>query len=111
MRETIPLLSTLEATMAFKLNLNILADNANNATGRETFNPLLRTGKQHIRRPLLEAHQAAIRKGEYSAARLGILAKTLPLVAKRARTNKDPWTAYWADQVIACIEFHGHKAK
>jgi len=40
---------------------------------------------------------------------LGILAKTMPLVIKRARANGDVWTSYQAEQVLACIEFHGHK--
>ena len=97
--------------MAFKLNLNILADADNNATGRETFNPLLRTGKQHIRRPRLEGYISAIRKGEYSPARLRILQKSLPRTAATARAKGDVWTAYWADSVMACIEVHGHKAK
>ena len=95
--------------MSFKLNINILCDADNTTTGRETFNPLLRNVPNHIRRPLLQAHEAAIRKGEYSWARLGILQKTMPLVIKRARANGDVWTAYQAEQVLACIEFHGHK--
>ena len=97
--------------MSFKLNINILADTDNTTTGREAFNPLLRTTPKHIQRPLLQAHEAAIRKGEYSWARLGILAKTMPLVIKRARANGDVWTAYQAEQVLACIEFHGHKVQ
>jgi hypothetical protein len=40
-----------------------------------------------------------------------MLSKTMPMVVKRARAKGDVWTAYAAEQVIACIEFHGHKAK
>ena len=111
MRETIPFLSTLEATMAFKLNINILTDANETTTGRETFNPLLRNVPGHIRRPLLEAHESAIRKGQYSQERLTMLSKTMPMVVKRARAKGDVWTAYAAEQVLACIEFHGHKSK
>ena len=97
--------------MAFKLNINILTDADNTTTGRETFNPLLRNIPNHIRRPLLQAHEAAIRKGEYSQERLSMLSKTMPMVVKRARAKGDVWTAVAAEQVMACIEFHGHKAK
>lgn len=97
--------------MAFKLNINILTDADNTTQGREAFNPLLRNVPGHIRRPLLEAHESAIRKGQYPAERLTMLSKTMPMVVKRARAKGDVWTAYAAEQVIACIEFHGHKAK
>ena len=96
--------------MSFKLNINILADTDNASNGRETFNPLLRTTRNHIRRPRLEGYIAAIRKGEYSPARLRILQKSLPRTAATARAKGDVWTAYWADSVLACIEVHGHKA-
>jgi len=95
--------------MSFKLNVNILADTDNASTGRETFNPLLRTTPNHIRRGQLESHISAIRKGEYSWARLRILQKTLPTTVSRARSTGDVWTAHWAEQVLACIEVHGHK--
>ena len=96
--------------MSFKLNINILADTDNASNGRETFNPLLHTTRNHIRRPRLEGYISAIRKGEYSPARLRILQKSLPRTAATARAKGDVWTAYWADSVLACIEFHGHKA-
>ena len=96
--------------MSFKLNINILADTDNTNTGRETFNPLLRITPKHTNRPLLEGYIAAIRKGEYSPARLRILQKSLPRTAATARAKGDVWTAYWADSVLACIEVHGHKA-
>ena len=96
--------------MSFKLNINILADTDNASNGRETFNPLLRTTRNHIRRPRLEGYISAIRKGEYSPARLRILQKSLPRTAATARAKGDVWTAYWADSVLACIEVHGHKA-
>ena len=96
--------------MSFKLNINILADTDNASNGRETFNPLLRTTRNHIRRPRLEGYITAIRKGEYSPARLRILQKSLPRTAATARAKGDVWTAYWADSVLACIEVHGHKA-
>ena len=95
--------------MSFKLNINILTDTDNTNQGRETFNPLLRTTRNHIRRPRLEGYIDAIRKGEYSPARLRILQKSLPRTAASARAKGDVWTAYWADSVLACIEFHGHK--
>jgi hypothetical protein len=106
--------------MSFKLNVNILSGNDNTSTGRETFNPLLRTTPKtfnpllrttpnHIRRGQLEGHISAIRKGQYSWARLRILEKTLPTTVTRARKTGDVWTAHWAEQVLACIEVHGHK--
>ena len=64
--------------MSFKLNINILADTDNSTNGREQYNPLLRTTRNHIRRPRLEGYITAIRKGEYSWARLAILQKSLP---------------------------------
>ena len=97
--------------MSFKLNINILADTDNSNQGRETHNPLLRTTRNHIRRPRLEGYITAIRKGEYSWARLRILEKSLPRTAASARANGDVWTAYWADSVMACIEVHGHKVQ
>ena len=97
--------------MSFKLNINILADTDNASNGRETFNPLLRTTRNHIRRPRLEGYISAIRKGEYSPARLRILQKSLPRTAATARAKGDVWTAYWADSVLACIEVHGHKVQ
>ena len=97
--------------MSFKLNINILADTDNSTNGREQYNPLLRTTRNHIRRPRLEGYITAIRKGEYSWARLAILQKSLPRTAARARANGDVWTAYWADSVMACIEVHGHKVQ
>ena len=97
--------------MSFKLNINILTDTNNTNSGRETYNPLLKTTPNHIRRGVLEGHVAAIRKGEYSWARLAILQKSLPRTAANARTKGDVWTAYWADQVMACIEVHGHKVQ
>jgi len=97
--------------MSFKLNINILADTDNSTTGREQYNPLLRTTRNHIRRPRLEGYITAIRKGEYSWARLAILQKSLPRTAASARANGDVWTAYWADSVLACIEMHGHKVQ
>ena len=96
--------------MSFKLNINILADTDNTTTGREQYNPLLRTTRNHIRRPRLEGYITAIRKGEYSPARLRILQKSLPRTVASARASGDVWTAYWADSVLACIEVHGHKA-
>ena len=96
--------------MSFKLNINILCDTETTTTGREAFNPLLRTTRNHIRRPRLEGYISAIRKGEYSPARLRILQKSLPRTAATARAKGDVWTAYWADSVLACIEVHGHKA-
>ena len=48
--------------MSFKLNINILADTDNITTGREQYNPLLRTTRNHIRRPRLEGYIAAIRR-------------------------------------------------
>ena len=95
--------------MSFKLNVNILSGGDATTTGRETFNPLLRTTPNHIRRGQLEGHIAAIRKGQYSWARLRILQKTLPTTVSRARKTGDVWTAHWAEQVLACIEVHGHK--
>ena len=97
--------------MSFKLNINILADTDNSTNGREQYNPLLRTTRNHIRRPRLEGYIAAIRKGQYSWARLAILQKSLPRTASNARANGDVWTAYWADSVLACIEVHGHKVQ
>ena len=97
--------------MSFKLNINILADTDNTTTGREQYNPLLRTTRNHIRRPRLEGYIDAIRKGEYSWARLAILQKSLPRTAASARASGDVWTAYWADSVLACIEMHGHKVQ
>ena len=97
--------------MSFKLNINILADTDNSSNGREQYNPLLRTTRNHIRRPRLEGYITAIRKGEYSWARLAILQKSLPRTASNARANGDVWTAYWADSVLACIEVHGHKVQ
>ena len=97
--------------MSFKLNINILADTDNSTTGREQYNPLLRTTRNHIRRPRLEGYITAIRKGEYSWARLAILQKSLPRTAASARASGDVWTAYWADSVMACIEVHGHKVQ
>ena len=97
--------------MSFKLNINILADTDNSTTGREQYNPLLRTTRNHIRRPRLEGYIAAIRKGQYSWARLAILQKSLPRTAASARASGDVWTAYWADSVMACIEVHGHKVQ
>ena len=97
--------------MSFKLNINILADTDNTTTGREQYNPLLRTTRNHIRRPRLEGYITAIRKGEYSPARLRILQKSLPRTAASARASGDVWTAYWADSVLACIEVHGHKVQ
>ena len=95
--------------MSFKLNVNVLTDADNASTGRNTFNPLLRNTPNHIRRGQLESHISAIRKGEYSWARLRILEKTLPNTVSRARQTGDVWTAHWAEQVLACIEVHGHK--
>jgi hypothetical protein len=95
--------------MSFKLNVNILSGDSNTSTGRNTFNPLLRTTPNHIRRGQLESHISAIRKGQYSWARLRILEKTLPNTVSRARSTGDVWTAHWAEQVLACIEVHGHK--
>jgi hypothetical protein len=97
--------------MSFKLNINILADTDNSTNGREQYNPLLRTTRNHIRRPRLEGYITAIRKGEYSWARLAILQKSLPRTAASARASGDVWTAYWADSVLACIEMHGHKVQ
>ena len=97
--------------MSFKLNINILADTDNSTNGREQYNPLLRTTRNHIRRPRLEGYITAIRKGEYSWARLAILQKSLPRTAASARASGDVWTAYWADSVMACIEVHGHKVQ
>ena len=97
--------------MSFKLNINILADTDNSTTGREQYNPLLRTTRNHIRRPRLEGYITAIRKGQYSWARLRILQKSLPRTAASARANGDVWTAYWADSVMACIKVHGHKVQ
>ena len=97
--------------MSFKLNINVLADTDNSTTGREQYNPLLRTTRNHIRRPRLEGYITAIRKGEYSWARLRILEKSLPRTAATARASGDVWTAYWADSVLACIEVHGHKVQ
>jgi hypothetical protein len=97
--------------MSFKLNINILADTDNTSTGRETFNPLLRITPNHTNRPLLEGYIAAIRKGEYSWARLRILQKSLPRTAASARAKGDVWTAHWADAALACIEVHGHKVQ
>ncbi len=97
--------------MSFKLNINILADTDNSTNGREQYNPLLRTTRNHIRRPRLEGYITAIRKGQYSWARLRILEKSLPRTAASARANGDVWTAYWADSVLACIEVHGHKVQ
>lgn len=97
--------------MSFKLNINILADTDNTTTGREQYNPLLRTTRNHIRRPRLEGYIDAIRKGQYSWARLAILQKSLPRTAASARAKGDVWTAYWADSVLACIEVHGHKVQ
>ena len=97
--------------MSFKLNINILADTDNSTNGREQYNPLLRTTRNHIRRPRLEGYIAAIRTGQYSWARVAILQKSLPRTASNARANGDVWTAYWADSVMACIEVHGHKVQ
>jgi len=98
--------------MSFKLNINILADTDNTTTGRETFNPLLKTaGRNHIARPRLEAQLTQVRRGEMPAAQVRLLSKTLPSTAARARTNGDVWTAYHADALLAGIKFHGHKAK
>jgi len=110
MRGAIPLLSLLEATMAFKLNINTLTGGvAYDPDAPARFNPALTTSPTGWHRPLLQGYVAAIRKGEYSWARLGILSKTLPRTAANARANGDVWTAHWADQVMAAIEVHGHK--
>ena len=98
--------------MSFKLILNILADTDNATTGRETFNPLLKTaGRNHITRHRLESQLALVRRGEMPAAHVRLLSKTLPSTAARARTNGDVWTAYHAEALLAGIKFHGHKAK
>jgi len=107
------LLSTLQIIevqpMSFKVILNVLNDAGDTGNNRETFNPLLRTTATGWHRPLLQGYVTAIRKGEYSSARLGILSKTLPRTAANARASGDVWTAHWADQVMAVIEVHGHK--
>jgi hypothetical protein len=95
--------------MSFKVIVNVLNDADDSGNTRDTFNPLLRTSATGWHRPLLQGYVAAIRKGEYSWARLGILSKTLPRTAANARANGDVWTAHWADQVMAAIEVHGHK--
>ena len=96
--------------MALKLTINTLTGSiAYDPDAPERFNPLLRTSTTGWHRPLLEGYVQAIRKGEYSSARLGILSKTLPRTAAKARKDGDAWTAHWADQVMAAIEFHGHK--
>ena len=96
--------------MAFKLNINTLTGGvAYDPDAPARFNPALTTSPTGWHRPLLQGYVAAIRKGEYSWARLGILSKTLPRTAANARANGDVWTAHWADQVMAAIEVHGHK--
>jgi hypothetical protein len=95
--------------MSFKVIVNILNDADDTGNTRDTYNPLLRTSPTGWHRPLLQGYVSAIRKGEYSWARLGILSKTLPRTAEQARAKGDVWTAHWADQVMAAIEVHGHK--
>ena len=95
--------------MSFKLT-NILADTDNTTTGREQYNRSPYYPQPHPTTPS-EGYIDAIRKGQYSWARLAILQKSLPRTAASARAKGDVWTAYWADSVLACIEVHGHKVQ
>ena len=92
--------------MSFKLNINILADTDNTTTGRETFNPLLKTaGRNHIARPRLEAQLTQVRRGQMKESEMRLLSRVLPSTVKRARANGDVWTAYHADALLAGINF------
>jgi hypothetical protein len=92
--------------MSFKVIVNILSDSDNSNSGRETFNPLLKTaGRNHIARPRLEAQLAQVRRGQMKESQMRLLSKSLPSTIVRARAARDVWTAYHADALLAGINF------